>query len=150
MNDPRSGASQGRLARGLKLLGQLTSPETESGKVFTRAEQRLTELSAKLAESPTWLRISGGLMGRVMEGRIRRQAAVERVVRTLRLPPASVVEALREQVRRMQDQVEALGTQVELIVELLEKQVAAPRASDVSRDPHSPPPPTTPDPSRPR
>ena len=41
-----SAPNKGLLARGLKLLGQLTHPQTRTGKVFTRAEQGLTRVLA--------------------------------------------------------------------------------------------------------
>lgn len=115
-------ASKGLLARGLKLIGRLTSPETRSGRVFTQAERRLTKVSARLSESPTWLRLSGGLMRQGFNLRIRRQALQERALLALRLPAASEVEGLREQLRHLNNQVEALGSQIELVVELLERQ----------------------------
>lgn len=115
-------ASKGLLARGLKLVGRLTSPETRTGRVFSKAEQGLTKVSARLSESPTWLRISGGLMRRSFNLRIRRQALQERALLALRLPAASEVTALREQLRHLNNQVEALGSQIELVVDLLERQ----------------------------
>jgi TolA-binding protein len=115
-------ASKGLLVRGLKLIGRLTSPETRTGRVFSKAERGLTKVSAKLSESPTWLRISGGLMRRGFNLRIRRQALQERALLALRLPAASEVEALRDQLRQLNNQVEALGSQIELVVDLLERQ----------------------------
>ncbi|HEX8699281.1 MAG TPA: hypothetical protein VF815_10625 [Myxococcaceae bacterium] len=121
-------ASKGLLARGLKLIGHLTSPETRSGRVFTKAERGLTKVSARLSESPTWLRISGGLMRQSFNLRIRRQALQERALLALRLPAASEVEGLREQLRHLNNQVEALGSQIELVVDLLERQERPNRA----------------------
>lgn len=114
-----SAPNKGLLARGLKLLGQLTHPQTRTGKVFTRAEQGLTKVLARLAESPTYLRVSGGLMRQGFNARIRRRGLVERTLRTLRLPTPSEVEDLRDQLRRVNDQVEALGTQLETMVDLV-------------------------------
>ncbi len=111
--------NRGLLARGLKLLGHLTHPQTRTGKVFTRAEQGLTQVLAKMAESPTYLRVSGGLMRQGFNARIRRRGLVERTLRTLRLPTPSEVEDLRDQLRRVNDQVEALGTQLETMVDLV-------------------------------
>jgi hypothetical protein len=115
-------ASKGLLARGLKLVGRLTSPETRTGRVFTRAERGLTKISARLSESPTWLRLSGGLMRQGFNLRIRRHALQERALLALRLPAASEVEALRDQVRQLNNKMEALGSQIELMVDLLERQ----------------------------
>lgn len=122
MKDDDVPAPRSRLARGLKRLGQLTSPETDSGKRFAKAEQRLSALFARLAEDPRFLRVTGELLRQGSLLRIRRHGAVEAVVRALRLPPASEVDGLREQIRRMSDQVEALSAQLELVVDLLEQQ----------------------------
>lgn len=131
---------KGLLARGLKLVGRLTSPETRSGKVFSKAERGLTKVSAKLSESPTWLRISGGLMRSGFNLRIRRQALQERALQALRMPAASDVEAMRDQVRRLNQQVEALGSQLELVVELLERQERGSKAASSQRESPSPEP----------
>ncbi|QQR44052.1 hypothetical protein JKA73_34505 [Myxococcus xanthus] len=127
--------SQGLLARGLKLLGHLTHPDTRTGKVFTRAEEGLTRAAAKVTESPAYLRVSGSLMRQGFNARIRRNGLVEGALRTLRLPTTSEVENLRDQLRRMNDQVEALGTQLELVVDLLHRQEGA------EPEPESPEPP---------
>ncbi|QDE93353.1 hypothetical protein BHS06_32630 [Myxococcus xanthus] len=127
--------SQGLLARGLKLLGHLTHPDTRTGKVFTRAEEGLTRAAAKVTESPAYLRVSGSLMRQGFNARIRRNGLVEGALRTLRLPTTSEVENLRDQLRRMNDQVEALGTQLELVVDLLHRQ------EGTEPEPESPEPP---------
>lgn len=105
------------LARGLKLLGRLTHPQTRTGKVFTRAEQGLTQVVARVIESPTYLRVSGTLLRQGFNARIRRRGLVERTLRTLRLPTSSEVKELRDQLRRMNDQVEALGIQLETLAD---------------------------------
>jgi len=130
MKDDVVPASGGRLARGLLWLGRVTSPETESGKRFTQAEKRLTELFARLAENPRWLRVTGELLRQASLLRIRRHSAIESILRALRLPPVSEVDGLREQLRRMNDQVEALSSQLELVVELLEQQTRDPRKDE--------------------
>jgi hypothetical protein len=117
-----SSRPKGLLTRGLKLVGRLTSPETRTGQVFAKAEAGLTKVSSRLNESPTWLRLSGGLMRQRFNLRIRRQALQEKALQALRMPAASDVEAMRDQVRRLNQQVEALGSQLELVVELLERQ----------------------------
>ena len=106
----------------MKTVGRLTSPETRSGKVFAKAEQGLTRVAARLAESPTFVRVSGGLMRRGFTLQVRRTSLMEKTLHSLRVPTASEVESLRDQLRRMGDQVEALGSQLEHVVELLERQ----------------------------
>ncbi|WP_224241654.1 hypothetical protein [Hyalangium gracile] len=137
MSNP-SRPRKGLLARGLKLVGRLTSPETRSGRVFSKAERGLTKVTSKLGESPTWLRISGGVMRQGFNLRIRRHALQERVLQALRLPAVSDMETMRDQVRRLSHQVEALGSQLEMAVELLERQERTSRGSDSLQE--SPPP----------
>ncbi|HZH78670.1 MAG TPA: hypothetical protein VEY88_21755 [Archangium sp.] len=126
MSSPDSRPPPGLLARALKKVGHLTSPETRSGKVFAKAEQGLTQVAARLAQSPTFLRVSGGLMRRGFTLQIRRTSVMEKTLHSLRVPTASEVETLRDQLRRMNDQVEALGSQLEHVVELLERQEQPP------------------------
>ncbi|MBN1208056.1 MAG: hypothetical protein JXB05_24540 [Myxococcaceae bacterium] len=121
---------KGLLARGLKLVGRLTSPETRTGRVFAKAERGLTQLSTRLGESPTWLRISGGVMRRGFNLRVRRQALQERALQALRMPVSSDVEAMRDQVRRLSYQVEALSSQLGTVVELLEQQEKGSQSTD--------------------
>lgn len=144
MSDDAAPRPRSRLARGMKWLGRVTSPETESGKRFTDAEKRLTALFARLAENPRWLRATGELLRQGSLLRIRRHTAIEAIVRALRLPPASEVEVLREQLRRMSDQVEALSTQLELVVNLLEQQEQRARSATNS-GPSNPEPASQPD-----
>ena len=126
MNPPDSRPSRGLLARALKKVGELTHPETRSGKVFSKAERGLTKVAARLAESPTFLRVSGGMMRRGFTQQIRSSSMMETALHTLRVPTSSEVDALRNQLRRMGDQVEALGSQLEHVVELLERQEQPP------------------------
>ena len=128
MNAPDSRRPTGLLARALKKVGHLTSPETRSGKVFAKAERGLTHVASRLAASPTFLRVSGGLMRRGFTLQIRRTSVMEKTLHSLRVPTASEVETLRDQLRRMGDQVEALGSQLEHVVELLERQEQPPVA----------------------
>ena len=126
MTSPDRRPPPGLLARALKTVGRLTSPETRSGKVFARAEQGLTRVAARLAESPTFVRVSGGLMRRGFTLQVRRTSLLEKTLHSLRVPTSSEVESLRDQLRRMGDQVEALGSQLEHVVELLERKDAPP------------------------
>ncbi len=139
MNAPDSRPAPGLLARALKTVGRLTSPETRSGKVFTKAERGLTQVAARLAESPTFLRVSGGLMRGGFTLQIRRTSLLEKTLHTLRVPSTSEVEALREQLRRMGNQVEALGSQLEHVVELLERQEQRSASTSTSAPVNKPP-----------
>lgn len=152
MTAPDSRPAPGLLARALKKVGQLTSPETRSGKVFIKAERGLTKVAAHLAESPTFLRVSGGLMRRGFTLQIRRTSLMEKTLHTLRVPTSSEVDSLRAQLRRMGDQVEALGSQLEHVVDLLERQEQQPAAlassTTVSTPVSEPAPAPTPAPRR--
>jgi hypothetical protein len=140
MSNSSSRPAKGLLARGLKLVGRLTSPETRTGRAFAKAERGLTQVSTKLNESSTWLSLTGGLMRRGFNLRIRRRALQERVLQALRLPVASDVEATRDQVRKLSSQVEALGSQLELVVELLEREKQASKATGSLEEAPSPEP----------
>jgi hypothetical protein len=133
MNDPASRPPPGLLARTLKLVGRLTSPETRTGKLFTKAEGGLTRVAARLAESPTYLRVSGALLNRGLSLQVRRHAALEERLRALRIPTASEVDSMRNQLRRMGDQVEALSSQLEHVVHLLERQESKPPPTEQPR-----------------
>ncbi len=60
------------------------------------------------------------------------------MLQALRMPAASDVETMRDQVRRLSQQVEALGSQLEMAVELLERQERSARATGSLQE--SPPP----------
>jgi len=93
--------------------------------VFTRAEQGLTRVLTRVSESPTYLRASGTVLRQGLNARIRRNSLVENALHTLRLPTTSEVENLRDQLRRVNDQVEALGSQLEVVVDLLHRKESA-------------------------
>ncbi len=119
-----------RLARGLKLLGRLTSPETPTGQRFVLLEARLTAVSEKLAQDPRWLKLTGELLRQIALFRLRRHAGLEAVLRRLRIPTASEVALVHEQLHRMSDQLEALSTQVELMIDLFEQQRRAAKSNE--------------------
>jgi hypothetical protein len=74
-------------------------------------------------------------MRRGLNLRIRRQALQEKALQVLRLPATSDVEAMRDQVRRLNHQVEALGSQLEHVVELLERQERTSKAASPRQEP---------------
>ena len=117
-----SSRPKGLLTRSLKLVGRLTSPETRSGKLFAKAEAGLTKATAKLSESPTWLRVSGGSCAAASTCASAASRSRRRRSRPCACPPPRTWRSMRDQVRRLNHQVEALGSQLELVVEMLEKQ----------------------------
>ncbi|HEU4534739.1 MAG TPA: hypothetical protein VFS00_11500, partial [Polyangiaceae bacterium] len=60
--------------------------------------------------------------------RVRGRSLTEGALRALHLPTASEVGALHEHIRHLEEQVGALGSQLEVAIELLERQKAAPAA----------------------
>jgi len=109
------------LTRVLRLLGHLTSPETLTGKVFTRCEQTMTGAMAKLATSDRYLRVAG--KGLEMSFRMRKNMIdiAEEMLHMARIPAVSEVNELRNQVRVMHDQMEATQSQLEIALDLLER-----------------------------
>ncbi len=80
-------------------------------------------------------------MRRGLDLRILRQVLQEKALQALRMPVAADVEGMRDQVRRLNHQVEALSSQLELVVELLERQE---RSSKAAHSHEEPPPPREP------
>jgi hypothetical protein len=115
MSDVPRKSAPGLLARGLKLVGRLTSPETRTGRVFVRVESRLTRVTARMNEHPTWLRIGGTALRAQLELRIRRHALVRRALNALDIPMGTELEAVRARLRKLDEQVEAATTQLELL-----------------------------------
>lgn len=117
------------LARALKSIGHLTSPDTRTGRVFSTAEVGLTRAVDRVTGSPTYLRVSGALLRRGALLRSGRNSLLEKVLHTVRMPTTSEVDSMRDQVRRLSDQVEAMGSQLERVARLLERQEKEPLPS---------------------
>lgn len=117
------------LAKLMKAVGYLTSPETTPGKAFTFWERTMTGAMDKLARNDIYLNFAG----RMMEQSFRAQAQVirarEDMLRAMRMPTASDIEDIRADLRRLNNQVEATSAQLELVIEALE---AAARRKDSS------------------
>lgn len=110
------------LARILKRVGKQTDPKaTTTGKIFDYSEKKLTAAFEKLAQSERFLNFAGGMMARSFVLRAETTRSTEAVLRAMRLPTASDLDALRDQVRRVNDQNEALEQQLELVLDRLEQ-----------------------------
>jgi hypothetical protein len=109
-------------ARVLKRIGKQTDPkQTTTGKVFDDVEKKLTAAFEKLAQSKTYLNFAGAMMARGFELRAEATRNTEAVLRAMRLPTTSDFHAMRDQLRRVTDQNEALEQQLELVLDRLEK-----------------------------
>ncbi len=115
-----------RLARMLQRVGQLADQETRAGRVFARAESRLTQAAERLNQSPGWLKFNGEVLRQRSGLRSAGRSLAEGALRVLSLPTSSEVGALQQQIRHLEDQVGALGSQLEVAIELLERQKVAP------------------------
>jgi hypothetical protein len=109
----------------LKTVGRLTAPDTLSGRAFKRWEGLMTGAAGRLATNDLYLNQVGKQMSRSFRMRARTNRLVERYLHTLQLPTARDIDDLRDQVRRMHDQLEALGFQFEAMMSTLEAQRAS-------------------------
>ena len=115
----RSGRKS-KIARVLKAIGYLTDPKTTPGRAFTWWEKGVTGAMAKLAQNDLYLNVVGKMMERSFRAQAQSVQAMEDMLRLFRLPTASDVVDLREQVTHLNDQVEAMSAQLESLIEALE------------------------------
>jgi len=109
------------LRKALKGIGYLTDPKTRPGKVFTYCEEKATNLFGKLAGSDRYLDFAGKMMSRSFGAQSKVIEHREEMLRTMRLPTTSEMDDVRERLRRLGDEVEALSSQLELVLEALEE-----------------------------
>jgi hypothetical protein len=109
------------LARAFKLIGTVTDPAaTSSGKLFHRLETGATALLDRLARNDTYLNLAGRMMEQTFLVQAEGARSAETLLHAMRLPTASDLSEVRDQVRKVGDQVEALSLQIEFILEQLE------------------------------
>jgi hypothetical protein len=109
------------IALAMKTIGYLTDPKTAPGKVFGLYEKNLTAAFELLAHNELYLTWAGRMMEQSFRARRDMIAMMEGTLRLLRVPTASDVGDLRREVRAVGDQVEALGAQLEAVIDALEK-----------------------------
>jgi hypothetical protein len=109
------------IALAMKTIGYLTDPKTAPGKVFGIYEKNLTAAFELLAHNELYLIWAGRMMEQSFRARRDAIAAMEGTLRLFRIPTASDVGDLRREVRAVSDQIEALGAQLEVVVEALEQ-----------------------------
>ncbi|MDC3953676.1 hypothetical protein [Polyangium jinanense] len=109
------------LTRVVKGLGHWLGPETPTGKAFVAAEKGMTKAFDKLGRSERYLDLVGGALNRALRVRKAYVEAQENWLHLLRLPTSTEMDDLREEVRDVKNQIEALSSQLELVVDAFEK-----------------------------
>lgn len=124
MGDSNPNAKPKLLTRAVKGVGRLLGPTTKTGKAFGVVEKKLTSVIDRIGQSETYLDVVGRAMSKSFQSRVRANSMQENVLHALRLPTSSEVANLRRDVRTLHDQMEALTTQLEVVLESIEKQQA--------------------------
>ena len=109
------------LARVMKTIGYLTDPATLPGKAFTFWEKNMTRAMERLVQNETYLGLAGGMMRRGFRAQAQWIELTEDMLRAMRIPTASEMHEVRDRLRQVGDQVEALGSELEVAVESLER-----------------------------
>lgn len=128
VGDSKSDAKPTLLTRTVKSVGRLLGPTTKTGKAFGFVEQNLTRAVDRLGQSETYLDMIGKSLSQNFRARVKASSYQEGLVHMLQLPTASEVSALRKDVRTLHDQMEALTTQLEIVLTSIEKKQSAPNA----------------------
>lgn len=129
MTENASQATVNPFATMLRLLGTLGNPETRQGKLFKNTESKATKLFGKLASNSFYLNLAGRSMELMFLTRSQFNTNMEMLLRVWRMPTTSDVDDLREQLFELHGEVEAIGAQLEYLVDQL--QHLAPRGQAV-------------------
>jgi hypothetical protein len=108
-------------ARVMKTIGYLTDPATLPGKAFTFWERNMTRAMERLAQNDTYLGFAGGMMARGFRAQAQWIDLTEEMLRAMRIPTASDMFEVRDRLRQVSDQTEALGAELEVAIEALER-----------------------------
>lgn len=130
MADSQSRDNPKLLTRAVKSVGRLLGPTTKSGQIFGVVEKNLTQVIDRLGQSDTYLDLVGRTLSKRFQSRVKSNTARENLLHALRLPTSSEVANLRRDVRSLHDQMEALTTQLEVVLESIEQKQAASEAMD--------------------
>ncbi|HMY16202.1 MAG TPA: hypothetical protein PKA58_07715 [Polyangium sp.] len=125
MGDSNSSVKPKLLTRAVKTVGILLGPSTPTGRAFGVVEKNLTLIIDKIGQSDPYLDHVGRRLSKKFQSRVRRNSLQENVLHALRLPTSTEVAKLRHDVRSLHDQMEALTTQLEVVLESLEKKNAS-------------------------
>jgi len=109
------------LTRVVKGLGHWLGPETPTGKAFVAAEKGMTKAFDRLGRSERFLDLVGGGLNRALRARAAYVEAQENWLHLFRLPTSTEMDDLREEVKDARNQIEALSSQLELVIDALEK-----------------------------
>jgi hypothetical protein len=120
------------LTRAVKSVGRLLGPTTTTGKAFGVVEKNLTQAIDRLGQSETYLNFVGRSMSKRFQSRAKANSVQENVLHALRLPTSSEVANLRRDVRSLHDQLEALTTQLEVVIESMEKKQSTSKKDESS------------------
>lgn len=120
MTENASQATFNPFAAWLRLLGTLGNPETKQGKVFKNTESKATKLFGKLASNGFYLNLAGRSMELMFLTRSQFNTNVEMLLKLWRMPTTSDVDDLREQIYELHGEVEAIGAQLEFLVDQLQ------------------------------
>ncbi len=110
------------VGRILKAVGTVTDPARPTGKAFTAVEDIMTRAIARVATNDTYLSQAGKAMDNLFTLHRTRNRLMERLLQLWRVPTLSDVESIQAELGRVRGQVEALGYQIEYLIEALEKQ----------------------------
>lgn len=124
MGESNANAKPKLLTRAVKTVGRLLGPTTTTGKAFGFVEKNLTRIIDRVGQSETYLDMAGRAMSKNFQSRVQANSMQENLLHALRLPTSSEVANLRRDVRSLHDQMEALTTQLEVVLESLEKKQA--------------------------
>jgi hypothetical protein len=121
VGDPKTDVKPQLLTRAVKTVGRLLGPTTTTGKAFGFVEKSLTRVIDRVGQSETYLDMAGRALSKRFQSRVRKNSLHENVIHALRLPTFTDVANLRRDVRSLHDQMEALTTQLEVVLESIEK-----------------------------
>jgi hypothetical protein len=110
------------LTRVVKGVGRWLGPDTRTGKVFVAVEKGATKAFDRLGRSDLYLDIVGRALNRGLRARAMYVSYQEDMLHAMRLPSVTEMDELREQVRGIHDQMEAMSSQLEVVLEALEGQ----------------------------
>lgn len=129
MADSQSRDKPKLLTRAVKSVGRLLGPTTKTGQVFGVVEKNLTQAIDRLGQSDMYLDFVGRSLSKRFQSRVKTNTARENLLHALRLPTSSEVANLRRDVRSLHDQMEALTTQLEVVLESMEKKQSGAEAT---------------------
>ncbi len=132
MGESNSSAKPKLLTRAVKTVGMLLGPSTPTGRAFGVVEKNLTQIIDRVGQSDPYLDLVGRRLSKKFQSRVRRNSFQENILHALRLPTSTEVAKLRHDVRSLHDQMEALSTQLEVVLDSLEKKnsVTAPQSEE--------------------